>query len=191
MKAKVIQICGTNGTGKTTLVKGLLNSGAFLRMDLPVGGEIKEWWYDGQVAVIGRYARNNCCGVDASKYSADLLLTVIDTILAAYGPSTVIFEDMRFGGSYTFKRRAREIAQKHSGEYIAVALVASLETVSRRVIERTGNPDVDFDRVRQKARQVIRSTQKISADGAKVFFIDSERLDKGAMLGALRAIIRE
>ena len=100
---KVIQICGTNGVGKTTLVKGLLNTGKFLRMELPIDGERKEWWFDGQVAVIGRYAQNNCCGVDASKYSADQLIKVIDTILAVYEPSTVIFEDIRFGGSYTDK----------------------------------------------------------------------------------------
>ena len=188
---KVIQICGTNGTGKTTLVKGLLTTGNFLRMELPIDGEVKEWWYDGQVAVIGRYAQNNCCGVDAGKYSGEQLLKVIDTILDVYEPSTVVFEDMRFGGSYTFKRKAWDVAKKYGGSYYSVVLVASLATVSKRVIERTGNPNVDFDRMRKKARHVIKSSQKMQADGAKVLYIDSERLDKMATLGALRAIIHE
>ena len=78
---KVVQVCGTNGTGKTTLVKGLLTTGRFLRMELQIDGEVKEWWFDGDVAVIGRYASNNCCGVDSSKYSGDQLIKVIDTIL--------------------------------------------------------------------------------------------------------------
>lgn len=186
---KVIQICGTNGTGKTTLVKGLLTTGNFLRMELPIDGEAKEWWYDGQVAVIGRYAQNNCCGVDAGKYSGEQLLKVLDTILAVYGPTAVVFEDVRFGGSYSFKVRARDCASRYGYEYIAIALTASLKTVSERVINRSGNESVNFDNMLSKAKCVIRSTQKIKNDGSNVFFFDTDKLDKQSVLSKVRVIV--
>ena len=188
---KVIQICGTNGTGKTTLVKGLLTSGNFLRMELPIDGEAKEWWYDGEVAVIGRYASNNCCGVDASKYSGDQLIRVIDTILAVYVPKTVVFEDMRLGCTYSFKQKAKQCAERHAGEYAVIALTAELNTISTRVIGRSGNPNVDFDRMRHKQRQCITSTRKIGNDGAKVYIVDTERKSKAELLLAIKAIINE
>lgn len=188
---KVIQICGTNGTGKTTLVKGLLTSGSFLRMKLPIDGETKEWWYDGKVAVIGRYASNNCCGVDADKYSGDQLLKVIDTILTAYAPMTIVFEDMRLGCTYSFKQKARQCAERHGGEFVAIALTAELNTISKRVIGRSGNPNVDFDRMRQKQRQCITSVRKISDEGAKAYIIDTERKSKSELLRALKGIIND
>ena len=132
MKNKVIQICGTNGTGKTTLVKGLLNSGKFVRKELRVQGNTKEWWYDGKVAVIGKYNQANCCGVDAGNYSGDQLLNTIDIILTNYRPKKLLFEDMRYGGSYTFKKNARDISEKHEYEYIALTLLASLKTACRK-----------------------------------------------------------
>lgn len=189
MKNKVIQICGTNGTGKTTLVKGLLNGGKFKRKELLVGGEPKEWWYDGKIAVIGKYNQANCCGIDAGKYTGEQLLRVIEKIVVGYRPYAVIFEDIRFGSSYTFKKKALGIAEKYGAEYISATLVASLETVSRRVIERTGNESVNFDAVRSKARQVIRSSKKIETEGAKVFFICADNIDKKAVLLKFRGIL--
>lgn len=186
---KVIQICGTNGTGKTTLVKGLLASGNFLRMALPIDGEVKEWWFDGEVAVIGKYASNNCCGVDASNYSGDLLIKVVDNIIASYVPKAVVFEDMRFGCSYSFKQKAKQCTEKRGGEYIAFVLMAELNKISTRVIGRSGNPNVNFDRMRQKQRQCINSARKIGNDGSKVYFINTECKSKMELLSALKGVI--
>ena len=188
---KVIQVCGTNGTGKTTLVKGLLNSGNFMRMELPVDGESKEWWFDGRVAVIGRYAQNNCCGVDAGKYSGVQLLKVIDTILDVYGPKAVVFEDVRFGGSYSFKARARDCANRRGYEYVVITLIASLKAVSERVINRSGNEGVNFDQMRSKQRSCITSTRKIANDGVDTYIINSEQKSRNELLFALMEITNE
>ena len=183
---KIIQICGTNGTGKTTLVKGLLKSGKFLKMTEPVDGRGREWWYDGQVAIIGKYNANNCCGVDAGNYSGDTLLNVIDTLLRNYAPKTIVFEDVRYGGLYSFKHKAKALGEQYGYGYCAFTLIASLECVARRVIARTGNEGCDFDRMRSKARQCIKSTAKIGQEGAETVMIDTERFVQEAVLAALR-----
>ena len=188
---KVIQICGTNGTGKTTLVKGLLNSGAFLRMDLPVGGENKEWWYDGEVAVIGRYGRNNCCGLDAGNYSGEQIYKHLDVILSVYEPNAVVFEDVRYGTLYSFKSRMRTIAEKHGGTFCVVALYMPLERAAERVFERTGNESINIDAIRSKQVQVLRSTRKIQSEGVEAHFIDTSITDKKRLLYTLGRIIHE
>lgn len=186
---KVIQICGTNGTGKTTLVKGLLTSGNFLRMELQIDGEVKEWWYDGEVAVIGRYTRNNCCGVDAGNYSGEQLIKVIDTILAVYEPKAVVFECLMFGLSYKFKQNLFEVSKRHNRSYVVITLTAALTTLSERVIRRTGNENVNFDGVNSKMRQAINSTRLIQADGATAYIIDTEQKSKKEILDFLKVVL--
>lgn len=188
---KIIQICGTNGTGKTTLVKGLLRGGAFRQICLRIEGKQKELWYDGHVAIIGRYTENKCCGVDTESYTSKQLLKAVDAVLGLYRPLVLLFEDMRFGCLYSFKSRLKEVAEKHKYEYTVVALLASLETISNRVIDRSGNIYVDFDRMMSKQRQCITSAHKIKADGARVVMLDTDMLDESALLSVIKQIIKE
>ena len=188
---KVIQVCGTSGTGKTTLIKGLLSSGRFIRLYSTVDGEARELWYNGEILVLGRYNRNNCCGVDAWKITGEQFLKVLDTILAVYEPRVVIFEHLMFGLTYRFKHDARACAEKHGYEYVVVVLTASLNTLSERIIGRTGNESVNFDAVMSKARTAIVSTKKVEAEGAKAYILDTERIDRKSLLRAFKEIIYE
>ncbi len=186
---KIIQICGTNGVGKTTLVKGLLTAGNFLKLNQEVSGISREWWYDGKVAVIGKYNDRNCCGVDAGNYSGDELIKTIKAVVARNRPEIVLFEDVRFGGGFTFKQKLKKAADEVGYEYYLMALIASLECSCERVLNRSGNVDADYDAMRSKARGVINSTKKAGEIGAKVVFCDTEKNDKAAVLGVLRRII--
>lgn len=191
MKNKVIQICGTNGTGKTTLVKGLLNSGKFRRMELPVNGVVKEWWFDGKIAVIGKYNQANCCGVDAGSYTGEQLIKVLDKVISYYNPVSVIFEDVRFGGSFKFKKAAKECAETRGYEYISIALIASMKTIYNRVLLRTGNKNVKWDNMRSKQRQVIVSQKKLKENGSTVYIIYTDKLDKEGVYKKIRCILNE
>ena len=102
-----------------------------------------------------------------------------------------MFEDVRFGCTYSFKHKTKQCAERHAGEYAVIVLEAELKTISTRVIGRSGNPNVDFDRMRQKQRQCITSARKIGDEGAKVYFFDTERKSKAELLYALRSIIYE
>lgn len=188
---KLIQICGTNGTGKTTLVKGLLASGRFMKMECIVDGAAKEWWFDGETAVIGKYGAFNCGGVDAGRYSGDALPHVIQAIMRQYKPQTVLFEDVRYGGSYTFKTRLTKLALENGYEYVSLVLIASLECTCNRVLTRSNKIDADYDRMRSKARQVIRSSQKLQRDGVDVVWIDTEHTEPKRVLHTLMGVIND
>lgn len=186
---KIIQICGTNGVGKTTLVKGLLTSGNFLKLNQEVSGVTREWWFDGNVAVIGKYNDRNCCGVDAGNYSGDALIATIRAIILRNKPNVVLFEDVRFGGAFTFKQKLKQTADDLGCDYYIMALIASLECSCDRVLNRSGNIDADYDAMRGKARGVIKSTKKAAELGAKIVFCDTEKNDKAAVLNRLKRVI--
>jgi len=186
---KIIQICGTNGTGKTTLMKNLLHSGKFLKMSVSVDGKSREWWFDGQVAVVGKYNAFNCCGVDAGNYTNDSLTHVIEHVLRNYKPKTLLFEDVRYGGLFSFKQKMNEIAKTHGYTYCAFSLIASLPCIAKRVIDRSGNDGCNFDQMRSKARQVIKSTQRVAELGAEAVWVDTEKNPPDAVLSILRGVI--
>lgn len=186
---KLIEICGTNGTGKTTLVKGLLASGRFMKMKCIVDGAAKEWWFDGETAVIGKYGRNNCCGVDAGNYSGEQIYKHLEAILDVYAPKAVVLEDVRYGTLYTFKQRMREIAERHGGSFCVLALYVPLEMAVERVIGRTGNEKINIDAIMSKQAQVLRSTRKIQADGVMSYYLDTSKFSPERLLLYLKRIV--
>lgn len=177
---KVIQICGTNGAGKTTLVKNLLSNGDFERTEIDVEGVQKEIWGDGEITVIGKYNQANCCGVDAGNYSGDILLKTIENVIHTANPKVIVFEDVRFGGSFTFKEKLLNLAKRNGAMYILVNLILSPEISCDRVLNRSGNVGADYDAMISKARGVIRSSRKAAEIGAKVLFFDTGKNDKAA-----------
>ena len=188
---KIIHICGTNGVGKTTLVKGLLTTGNFLKLNQEVSGVSREWWFDGHIAVVGKYNAQNCCGVDAGNYSGDALIDTLCAIIKRTRPETILFEDVRFGGGFTFKQKLKKAADEVGYDYYLMALIASLECSCNRVLNRSGNRDADYDAMRSKARGVINSTKKAGEIGAKVVFCDTEKNSKAEVLNVLRRIIND
>lgn len=63
---KIIQLRGTNATGKTTACRQFIQSGQFTVRSVPVYGKYIEYHYDEQrkIAVVGRYDQRECGGVD-------------------------------------------------------------------------------------------------------------------------------
>lgn len=186
---KIIQICGTNGTGKTTLVKNLLLSGGFLKMQSVIDGKSREWWYDGKTIVIGKYNSNNCCGVDAGNYTGEELLSTIKAVIQQEQPLTVVFEDVRYGSVFSFKQKLKSVADSLSYDYYLLNLIADLDVSCNRVLDRSGNSKANYDAMRQKARGVIYSTRKAEKIGAKALFCDTGKADKQTVLNLLRGVI--
>lgn len=175
MKKKIIQICGANGSGKTTLVKNLLRSRSFSRCSINVGGVSREYWYDGSIAVIGVYNDENCCGIDRSNYRKGQLEDTIERIISRLDPDIILFEGIIIGTMFSFKQRISEISMRASREYLIFNLVGSPNLLCERVYKRSGNKNCNYDAVISKQRQVINSSKKAVALGAKCIFVDIEK----------------
>lgn len=188
---KIIQICGTNGTGKTTLVKNFLKKGAFHKMKGNIPGKEFVWWYNGSVAVIGNYKSTSCCGIDGGKFTGETLLNAVKSIGTIYRPEIVLFEDVLIGSSYAFKARVFEYARETGSEYAVLALTAPFEVLTNRIIERSGNTDRHFDNIRSKGRQIIASTKRIRDDGAEAVFCDTSKAPPESVLKLLERLCYE
>ena len=158
-------------------------------MSVMLDGKAREWWFDGKIAVVGKYNASNCCGVDAGNYTNDSLKNVIEYVLRNYKPKTLLFEDVRYGGLFSFKQKMNEIAGKNGYTYCAFTLIASLPCIAKRVINRSGNEECNFDQMRSKARQVIKSTQRVAELGAEAVWVDTEKKQPDAVLAILRGVI--
>ena len=191
MKRKIIQICGGNGTGKTTLIKRLLESGPFYNSKLQIAGKTKEYWCDGDIAVIGKYNENRCCGLDSENYSIKDLLASINTVISQQNPLVILFEDMRLGSTYPCKEKLRMVANNAGYEYCVITLIADLTLIAKRIVERSGNENVDFDARRMLQKQCIRSSRKIEANGAKSYIVDTGRNTLDMTFSILKGIINE
>ena len=158
-------------------------------MSKEIDGIKREWWFDGSTAVIGKYNSRNCCGVDASHYTAEGLIRAIKAISAQEKPNAIIFEEVRLGGLYSFKTRLRKEIENIGGEYMLVTLIASFETMAKRVVKRTGNENVNFDAMRSKGASAIRSSRKAQEDGVRVVWIDTDQYNPDQAYYILRRTI--
>lgn len=186
---KVIQICGTNGVGKTTLARKVLTSSPFKRYEVCAAGENKEVWFDGDTAIIGRYGTANCGGVDADGYLTEILLETILRTIREFKPRVLMFEDYRYGSVYNFKRRVHEIARGNGYEYIVFLLVADPKTIVERIIGRSGNENRNFDAKIELQKACIRSAKRIARDGVKVKVIDTGKSTRQEVADALSEVM--
>lgn len=190
MANKVIQICGTNGAGKTTLMKSLLSRDSYDRCFINVDGVEREYWRNiNNNVVIGKYCDNNCCGVDAGDYSGDALIRTIIKVACSIKPFAILFEDMRFGASYTFKEKLMNATKLISYDYVSIALIAPPEVVCDRVYMRSKNADVNYDSIIQRQMRVIRSNKKIHGLGAKCLYYDTNEADHNVLVELLHKTI--
>lgn len=174
----IIQICGTNGTGKTTLVRNLMATGDYEHRTMMINGKPKDYYTDGKTLVIGKYGTANCGGVDAGNWNKHDLMTAIDILVQTECPETLIFEDIRFGGSGVFKQELATYAISNGHRYTIITLTAPAECTCNRVLNRSGNRDANYDRMLQKAKSIYRSSQRAKQYGAKVVVVDTEKNDE-------------
>lgn len=184
---KVIQISGTNGTGKTTLIKSLIQKSNFMRLQLPEGNEIKYWNYDGRIAIIGTYDNTNCCGVDKGTVRAESLFGAILFVIRQ-APEVILFESVIYGSSYKFRKRVADTCLSFGIQYINVILFAKPEIIVKRICERTGR-NADFDAIMQKGKQVISGGRKLHQEGVPVYWLGTGCIQRQRLLTILEYIV--
>lgn len=184
----VIQICGTNGVGKSTLVRSLLPH--LFRDEIMIDGEKREVWKDDRITVIGKYNERACGGIDAGGYTTETLSATLRAVMRSR-PRYIVFEDANFGSTYAFKKRVRKTAEQAGGKYICVTLYASELAIVERIIERSGNEDRNFDSIIGKQRSVIRTSRKMQADGAAALFIDTTNKGKQEVADILFEVMHD
>ena len=169
----VVAIKGTNGSGKSTAVRGLiehLGKQSILRVNSKEAG-YRCRYEDGSLFVLGKYKDAACGGLDSSfSYggAADDLLLCIDKLA---GQGHVICEGVIAITSYGFGRVTRFADKlKRKGHHMIFAHMNTpadlcIERVKQRRME-AGNPKpFNPEKLLQKYESILKSQEKLREAG--------------------------
>lgn len=180
---KVIQLRGTNATGKTTAVRQFIAKGNFEVRDIAVNGEIIEYHYepDRNIVILGRYYTRVSGGVDGSITNKNVLRNSIVKILRAIRPETFIFEGIVYGVTFKFGYELYRALKSLNYDYKAICLVPPLEVAFDRVAERNGGKPVDLLSIQRKWFSAARAAENLKQHGVPVRIVDTSKIPKDAM----------
>lgn len=199
----IINLRGTNGSGKSTVARGLLQSSSDVRMIDLVPYQTKTGaprHVAGYVVpaldliVVGSYA-NECGGCDGIK-TQDLIKHSVK--LASQTAKHVFFEGViistLFSGYLELSKQLRHQADLTVGtdnymnsdrRYIWAYLDTPLATCLQRIYQRNGGKPIKEDLVADKCRSIERTRVKAVGAGETVRMIDHHNAT-GAVLDLLR-----
>lgn len=181
--ARVIQLRGTNATGKTTAIRQFINRGTFSVKEIPVGGRLIEyhWNAERKIAILGRYDQCMSGGVDGYITSKELLGSSILRILRCVKPNALLFEGIVYGVTFQFAYELNSILKRMGCEYIGICFLPPLDVALERLKERNGGKAVDIDSVSSKWFTASKAYEKLKAAGVQVKAVDTSTIPKQDM----------
>lgn len=180
---KVIQLRGTNATGKTTTLRQFMERGEFTVESIEVHGrEIEYHWDDRRkIAILGRYDQAMSGGVDGYITDKDLLRDCIIRMLKKIKPEALLFEGIVYGVTFKFAYELSRLLNKIGCEYVGICFLPPLDVVFDRLALRNGDKPVDYMSVQNKWFTASRAYEKLKAVGVKVKEIDTTKVPKDSM----------
>lgn len=186
---KLVQICGVNATGKTTLMRNVIASQQGLdKIEIQAGGKAYEALSNDAVCILGRYNENKCCGIDGYISNKDELFEYIQASLKDRLAQVIFLESVMYGLTYRFRRRVFDACKANGFEYHAIQLVAPIEVIEQRIYQRNGGKPVNMETKFSNQASLIKSGALLKLDGAIVSNIDVSTKDAETVFGIVRKI---
>lgn len=160
----IINIRGTNGSGKTTCARNLLGGQEYQRGSLGLTGVTVNITAGG-IAVIGKYS-NACGGCDGIK-TQDLICEAVREASQQF--EHVVFEGMLV--STLFKRYA-DLSTELPGGIVFAYLDTPLLVCLSRIQQRNGGKPINEQLVADKVRAIESTRLKFMDGGFKVAMLD-------------------
>lgn len=185
---KIIQIRGSNGAGKTTIVREYIERNGFEPISVKVGGSEIECSKVGSTIIIGRYDRNECGGCDACVKSGDELKNTIAKIARELRPEAIVFEGFIYSVSFDFTYQIYKHAKRIGAEFVAICLEPPFETTLERIYSRNGGKEINIEgRERNYLRGII-SNDKLAKAKVDLLRVDTSKIERGKMWSLLEDI---
>lgn len=185
---KLIQLCGTNGVGKTTSVLQFCERRGMTAQVLEIDKRQYDYHTNGKAVVLGRYGLTKCGGIDGKITDKRVLKYVIIQFLRRLKPEVLVFEAVLYGVTYQFRKEISMTARSLGYEYTAVVLCPPLEVAVERTINRNGR-DVNIDSIAQKHFTTLSSSAKLSEAGLDVRAVDTSKIPKEEMYKVIEEAI--
>lgn len=180
---KVIQLRGTNATGKTTIIRQFINHGNFVVNTIRVGSRNIEYHWDEsrKIAIIGRYDKAVTGGIDGYITDKDYLRDVILRMVKLVKPDTLLFEGVVYGVTFKFAFELYRALKALKCDYMGICLLPPLNVVFDRLAKRNGDKPVDYMSVQRKWFSASNAYEKLRATGVPVKLVDTSRIPENQM----------
>lgn len=179
----MIQLRGTNATGKTTAIREFINHGDFRVAELDLHGRKIEYHWDDQreIAILGRYDQRVTGGIDGYITSKNELMDAIVRMIKTVKPRVLLFEGIVYGVTFKFAYDLCRVLKQMKCEYTGLCLIPPLEVALDRLALRNGDKPVDYMSVQNKWFTANRAYEKLRQNGIRVKAIDTSKIEKESM----------
>lgn len=180
---KVIQLRGTNATGKTTTLRQFMNRGHFAVKTIRVGTRDIEYHWDSErrIALLGRYDQAMSGGIDGYITDKDYLRDCVLRIMKVVKPEALLFEGVVYGVTFKFAYELARVLKTMGIEYIGLCFLPPLDIVFDRLAIRNGGKEVDYMSVQNKWFSASKAYDRLRACGINVKAIDTTKIPKESM----------
>ena len=180
---KVIQLRGTNATGKTTAIRQFIEKGEFEIGTINVQGLPIEFHEEKKrgIIILGRYDLSTTGGIDGRITNKTVLRNSIVKILKELKPDVLIFEGIVYGVTFKFAFELYSVLQKIGCDYIGVCLIPPLDIAFKRVAERNGGKQINYMSLQSKWFTAQKSYEMLRRNGVPVVVVDTSKIPKGKM----------
>ena len=186
---KIIQIRGTNGVGKTTVMRGFLSKHETEIIKVNVGGKDIECTKAGDFIIIGRYDRNECGGCDSAVANGEQLKNLIAKIMRTLRPYCLIFEGLIYGKTYSFTKSIYDYSRAIKADFKAICLVPTFKKALERVYGRNGGKEIDIKNLESGWACYIRGNEKLKRSGVPVAEFNTGLMTKEETEGILDYVL--
>lgn len=180
---KVIQLRGTNATGKTSTIRQFIDKGDFVVKSINMGARDIDYHWDERrkICVVGRYDQAMSGGIDGYITNKDFLRDVIVRIVKSIKPEVLLFEGIVYGVTFKFAYELQRLLNRWGVEYIGICLNPPLNVVFDRLAIRNGDKPVDYMSVQNKWFTANRAYEKLKRSGVNVKTVDTSNIPKELM----------
>lgn len=180
---KIIQLRGTNATGKTTAVRNFINLNNNCIYKIPVRGKEYEYTFlpDRNIVVAGRYDLRECGGIDGIITNKYILKEYMYKIMVDLKPEAVILDAVMYGVSFQFGYELSKVGEQLGYHYIGVLCAPPLDVSLLRLYKRNGGKEINVDHLQQKYFQSLKAYRRSCSAGMDMKLIDTSKIPKDKM----------
>lgn len=188
---KLIQICGNNGCGKTTVVRQFI--ARFMPdyeiVSITACGHKIECHKQDDIVVIGRYDKAECGGCDVAIRNATELKDAIAIIAKTVKPKVLIFEGVMYGKSFALRYEINKFAKAIGSDYMGICLEPPFDVTLERIYARNGGKEVNVKSLESGWRGAIKSNRKLKKVGVNITCVDTGSIPKDKMYEVLASAV--
>lgn len=186
---KVIQVRGTNGTGKTTAVRSLIERGDFKVYFVTVRGKEYPYTYDGKIVIGGRYDTRECGGLDGVIKDREVLKDYIVKLLKMLQPDALILDAVMYGTTFKFAYELNIACKSLGYTYIGITCAPPLDVSLQRVYMRNGGKEVNVESLQKRHFSSVKAYKRLKAVGMDVRLIDTSKIPKEQMYRIIEDVL--